>query len=210
MTVSGSIPHHRRISGTFTASKKNNSVGIIKSYLRVSKKQIVDLTLAKDKNTVNEILISSKEGFDIDKSWQILNYLITGEKDFSEHPFTKVIHPNNYTIPISKKEEQMMDDYYENGMKDVTGQIREIEVKIELSQGFVSPTEISELVSVLKNIDIVQLVKEADFDTFNGLGIYPEIWDNSTEHKEYVQGHFNNLFAFLQRANSENDFIIVH
>lgn len=185
-------------------------MGILKSYLRVSKKQIINLTLAQDKDAVNEILISSKERFDMDKSWQILNYLITGEKDFSEHPFTKVIHPNNYTIRISKKEEQIMDEYHENGMQNATEQIREIEAKIELSQGFIDPVEISELISVLQNIDIFQLVEEADFDTFNGLGIYPEIWTNSDEHKEYVQGHFNHLFSFLQRANSENDFIIVH
>ena len=185
-------------------------MGIIKSYLRISKEQIENLKSAKDENSVNEILKSSKEFFDIDKSWQILNYLITGEKDFSEHPFTKVIYPDNYTIEISEEEEKIMDEFHESGMQNETEQIQQIEAKQELSQGFVNTNEIKEIISKLESIKIEDIIEKANFDTFNEIGIYPEIWSNSDEHKEYVKDHYSNIFSFLQRANKESDFIIVN
>lgn len=185
-------------------------MGIIKSYLRISKEQIENLKSAKDENSVKEILKSSKEFFDIDKSWQILNYLITGEKDFSEHPFTKVIYPDNYTIEISEEEEKIMEEYYESGMQNETEQIQQIEAKQELSQGFVNTNEIKEIISKLESIKIENTVEKANFDTFNEIGIYPEIWSNSKENKDYIKEHFKSLYAFLQRANKENDFIIVN
>ena len=36
-----------------------------------------------------------------------------------------------------------------------------------------------------------------------------EIWSNSSESKDYVKEHFDNLFSFLQRAKREEDLIIV-
>ena len=81
---------------------------------------------------------TNKEYFDIDKSWQVLNYLIIGKKYFSEHPFENLIYPDNYTIIISDKEELIMETFYDNGIQNETEQIRQILSKQELSKVFVS------------------------------------------------------------------------
>lgn len=184
-------------------------MGIVKAYFRITKNEFDKLSSIKSHKELDEILKDAKEIFDIDQSWEILNYLITGEKYFSNHPFTKVIYPDNFSIQISEDEKKLIDDYYYNSRQDETEKIREILLKQELSQGFVNPDEVAEVISKLEQIDIEQIMDNADFDTFNEIGIYPETWDNSTEHKEYVREHFNNLFSFLQRAKEDEDWVIV-
>ena len=55
-------------------------MGIIKSYLRVSKEQIEDLNGVEDAAAIDKVLESSKERIDIDKSWEILHYLLLEKK----------------------------------------------------------------------------------------------------------------------------------
>jgi len=184
-------------------------MGIIKSYLRVSKEQVEKLSSIEYAESQKSISDEFKESFDIDKSWEVLNYLITGEKVYSENVFGKIIYPDNYTIPISEKEEEIMEAFYENGMQNETDEVRQIQAKQELSYGFVDTEEINEIVAELEKLEIEEIVKKADFDTFNEIGIYPEIWSNSSEHKDYVKEHFKNLLSFLQRAKEEEDCIIV-
>ena len=184
-------------------------MGTIKSYLRVSKEQIVKLSSIKFAESQKYISDEFKEIFDIDKSWQILNYLITGEKDFNENVFTKIIYPDNYTIPTSKEEDKIIEIFYENGMQDETEKVRQILAKQELSFGFVDAEEINAIISELEKLEIKQIIEDADFDTFNEIGIYPQTWSNSEEQKNYVRKHFDNLFSFLKRAKEEEDYIIV-
>ena len=184
-------------------------MAIIKAYIRISEDEIKKLAFIKSEEELNEILKERKEHFDIDVSWQVLHYLITGEKDFSEHPFSQLFHPDSHTIILSEEEERLMDEYVDNYMQNETDEIRQIEFKLELSQSFVNPLKIAEIISGLKKIDFNQIVSKADFDTFNQIRLYPEIWSNSTEHKDYIKEHYDSLFSFLQRAKKEKDYIIV-
>lgn len=184
-------------------------MGITRSYLRLTEEQIDALGALEEEPPLHEILKANQEAMDIDRSWEMLNYLITGEKEYSAHPFAKVIYPANHTIEISKEEAAVLDKHYEDGRAEATAEMQRIALKFELSQDYINPAEINAVVAHLAEFNMAERVAEVDFEALNALGIYPEIWNNSTDHQTYVLDHFNSLYAFLKRARDAKDFVVV-
>lgn len=186
-------------------------MGTVKRYTRVRQETIQELIGVASSEKVNELLSRCEEEFDIDKSWEVIHYLITGHKAyFGDHPFSIILNPENVTFEISEAE----DDFYweEVASKDPLSieKWKRIDEKINAQIAYLDNVDIKVLYQLMEEVDINKRIEDTDFEKLNQVGIYPENWTNSKDQKEYVEYHFSNLKLFLKRALDNGNYIIVH
>ena len=178
-------------------------MGIIQGYIRVRKTEIDSLSFIENYEDKRLILKGKEESIDIDKTWQFLLYLLTGEEHGTEHFITKLFYAGNSTIKITEEEY----DYTYEG-EDVK-RIEEIEMKINLNTSYLTPIEVKEIYNYLQSVCIEELFDNCDFDEVRRKNIYPGDWDISRGHKEYVVENYNKLNHFLERSVMAKNYIIV-
>lgn len=178
-------------------------MGIIQGYIRVGKREIDALSAIKNYEDKQLILKGMEESIDIDKTWQFLLYLLTGEEHGTEHFITKLFYAENSTIEITEEEYD-----YTYGGEDLN-RIEEIEMKINLNTSYLTPFEINEIYNYLQSVSIVELFNNCDFDEVRRKNIYPGGWNKSRGHKEYLVENYNKLNFFLERSVMAKNYIIV-
>ena len=186
-------------------------MGIVKTYSRIKPEFIISIIGLTDKTIIAESLNQASEHFDLDKSWEALHFLITGEKAyFGDHEFSMLLLPPNDTIGISEEE---YDFYWDNfNATDVKDRSRwnEIENKINGNVGYLNHNDIKRLGAVITALDMNHLLKQTNLEILNKNYVYPENWANSIRSKEYIKFHFDALDKFVRRANDANEFIVIY
>lgn len=180
-------------------------MGIIIGFSRVTKKEIEALSKITDFESQNLILQQAKEIMDIDKTWEVIHFLLTKEKYPIEHIASTIIYPDSYTLELPYSEEEI-ENIYETGTPEEVDKLMEEE---ELGVSYITNDEVVSIFDYLRTVKIDELIKDCDFDKLNGLGIYPEIWSESEELKKYVRENYDNLFSFFERAKNNKDYIVV-
>ncbi len=168
-------------------NKKYIVMGMVISYLRVTKKEIEVLTTITDLKSRNLIFNQAKEVVDIDKSWEVLHFLLTKEKYPTKHIGSKIIYPDLFTIESSFTEEQS-DTIYEAGSPE---EIDAFVMEMELDTNYLSPEQVVSIFDFLKLIKIKELITSCDFDKLN---------DSCYALKKLVLSNLSSLKAALLAA----------
>lgn len=79
---------------------------------------------------------------------------------------------------------------------------------------FIAATEtdrLSDIIELMKTVDIERLAENADFAAFREEGIYPDIWQDgdAASLKQELAQAFKDLLAFYEEAEKENRHILV-
>jgi len=185
-------------------------MGIVKTYRRFKKSDIEKIKQTNTQLEINEIFKSNIEFFDIDKTWEIIHYLITGHKAyFGEHIFSIVLSPENQTFNISDEEHDFYFDNCASKSPSIIKKCEEIEIKMGMQFSYLTDTDINQILEVMESTDMDSLIINTNFEELNVKQIYPENWTNSIEQKEYVKFHYQRLHDFLKRAQQDNNYVIV-
>ncbi|MDO4259220.1 MAG: YfbM family protein [Actinomycetaceae bacterium] len=122
---------------------------------------------------------------DIDKSWDGLHFLLTGESA------TDPIEDNRLSEAIVG-----VDFLGDEDSEDFAGSV--------------PADSVPDIVAALEAVDIGSLVAAADFSQFAEAELYPEIWDDDSEElREDLRRAFANVLAFYRTAAEKNYAVIV-
>lgn len=181
---------------------------------RYSRIHNIDLQKLGDQNVnvVNERLLGVLiEEFDIDKSWEAIHFLITGNKAYSgNHEFSQILSPSDQIFNISDQEYDFYYDEMSNDNQEIVDKWIKIERKIENQLGYLNPTKVKEICKIMLESNFRQILDETDLTELNTNGIYQQNWTNTKETKEYLTEHFSNLTEFLKRAIQTDDIVLVY
>ena len=130
--------------------------------------------------------IPEDDSMDLDKTWHALHFLFTGsdwEGDF----------PNGFLVSCGEP-------------------VGDVDVGYGPAKAF-TPTQVSEIMNFLENLDLVDLRKRFDPKKMHEMEIYPSIWDNSADpdqELEYVFGGLDELRDFVKETVSRQMALLVY
>lgn len=177
---------------------------IIVGFSRVTKKEIEALSKSTNFESQNLILQQAEEIMDVDKTWEVIHFLLTKEKNPNEHIASKIIYPDSYTLELPYSEEEI-ENIYEIGTPE---EVDKLMMEEELDVSYITDDEVVSVFYFLRTVKIDELINDCDFDKLNGLGIYPEIWSEDEELKKYVRENYDKLFSFFERVKNNENYIV--
>ena len=164
-------------------------MGMIGNYLRVSNEELeayLSDSSKLEKRVYNGNGQDDPSLLDVDKSWEALFFLLTGQalatSDEARPPFSWVLLPPNEIDP-----DQDM------GYGPAT---------------YTTAEQTKELSAAINNISSEEIKGRYDGDRMNDMGIYPEVWTEDIS-KKYLFDEFNSLKDFFTEAANNNQAVIV-
>ncbi|MFT3823573.1 MAG: YfbM family protein [Chitinophagaceae bacterium] len=133
-----------------------------------------------------EIENESDSMVDLDKSWDAINFMLTG-----------------------KTLEEIADAEPPLGMVLFSGQA--IDEEQDLGYGpaqYLTPEQVKEVDYVLSNISRDEFCSRYAAGTLNELGVYPESWTDEEDILTYLADNFESLKGFYADAASEDEAVI--
>jgi hypothetical protein len=160
-------------------------MSMIGNYRRVSERTLNDLLANPQK--ISEYLysedgVSSDESLDIDKSWHIIHFLLTGDAWESDPPWGDAVLGGT---PISEE-----DMGY--------GPAR-----------YLTPMQVRAVSQALATVSPEQLIARWDERRVADAELYPQIWDDSLENREYVSIYYDELRSLFATAAKNSEAMIV-
>ena len=156
------------------------------NYLRVSERTLNDLRADPSKvgDFLNEqVEFASDEYLDIDKSWHIIHFLLTGTESECDPPLGNVVM----------------------GGTKLSGE--------DMGQGscprYLTPTEVRDVSRALEAVSPEQLVARWDSRRIAAADIYPQIWDDSPENRDYVSDNYQEVRDLFAVAAENGDAVIL-
>ncbi|WP_312075108.1 YfbM family protein [Chryseobacterium sp.] len=160
-------------------------MGMIGNLLRVTESELEEYlknSSLLENETYNEEAINENLT-DIDKAWEGIIFLLTGEGlASSEHPLTKVLFSG-----------QLIDEEQDVGYGPAH---------------FLRPNEVIMLNDELSKITIENLRERFDPKKMTEEGIYPEIWDEGNDAFDYLAEEFKAVQKTFVDAAKHNQAII--
>ena len=156
------------------------------NYVRVSEHVLSELHANPSEvdDFLNEQQEDSPEGYlDIDKSWHIIHFLLTGTESECGAPWGNAVMGGA----------QLSDDDLGNG---------------EYPR-FLTPAEVRDVSGALETVSPQQLVERWDVRRISAADIYPQIWDDLPENREYVSDFYEELRDLFAIAGQNGDAIIL-
>lgn len=161
-------------------------MSMIGNLLRVTKTELEDYlkdsTLLENKIYNDESDVEDSNLVDIDKSWDGIIFLLTGQNfDNSNHELTKILF---------------------------SGQI--IDEEQDLGYGpaqYLTPEQVKDLNEKISNITKEDLRKKYDAKKMIELEVYPNVWENE-EEVEYLIEYFETVQEVYATASKNNEGII--
>jgi hypothetical protein len=185
-------------------------MGIIKGFSRISPKKIKNLRNVTDLEFVDATIKEVSENIDIDKSWEVLHYIITGQKAFhSDHEFAMILSPNRSTVEITEDEYDFYWDHPTTTDPELQRRWQTIDNKHNCRVDYLDTVDINKIITCMNEIDIHDRVSMLNFEELNENNIYPEGWAKDDESQQYIKLHFKNLLSFLTRAYKNKEYVIV-
>jgi hypothetical protein len=166
-------------------------VGIVATYLRITPEELVRLKQSPDTITAflyedldgdNTSRVLSDRCLDIDKTWHIIHFLLTGTLEGGEWPLSGAVLGGTPLCPS------------EIGY----GSIR-----------YLTPHEVSEVAAALALIPPDDLAQRLDLETLQELNIYPGVGTSTADELDYILPYYSDLIDFFQEAGEVGDAIML-
>lgn len=161
-------------------------MSMIGNLLRVTRTELEDYlkdsSLLENRIYDNESDEVDPKLVDLDKSWDGIHFLLTGETiESSNHPLTKVLF---------------------------SGQVIDEDQDLGYGPGqYLTPEQVKELNEQISKISIEELSKKYDSKKMIELGVYPNIWENNDEI-DYLTDYFKTIQEVYAEAAKNNEAII--
>ena len=161
-------------------------MGMIANLLRVTQSELEDYL---EDSSLLEDRIYDDEGdeqnlVDIDKSWDGIIFLLTGQNcgSTNDHPLVEILFSE---------------------------QIIDVEQNLGYSPAhYLTPKEVIELNNQISKITIADLKQKFDPEKMTELGVYPIIWDEGEEAFDYLANGFTDLQNVYAEAAKNGEAII--
>lgn len=165
-------------------------MGMIGNLLRVTKAELdaylEDSSLLEDKiysDEMNEDETENPKFVDIDKTWDGIIFLLTGQSlDTAEHHLTRILFSG-----------QLIDEEQDLGLGPAH---------------YLTPEEVVELNNEISKITVEDLKKKFNPEKMNALEIYPSIWNEGDDAFEYLMEGFSSVQQIFAEAAKNNEAII--
>lgn len=150
------------------------------------------LELFRKKSSLFESYLDSEDidknghRLDLDKSWDALNYLLTG-----------------HTLDTIEEAEPPLSDII------FSGQI--LDEDQDLGYGpaqYLEPEQVKEIHSALTGISVSDIREKYDAGVMNEKNVYPAAWKDNEEDKNFILDSFEDLKAFYEDAAEEGQSVI--
>jgi len=125
----------------------------------------------------------SNRHLDIDKTWQIIHFLLTGSAWEGEAPLRNAVLGGSV--------------------------IGDIDVGYGPAR-YLRPPEVSEVALALSAISPVMLWSRFDLKAARDNEIYPTGWEGNDTERDYAMDYFQQLKTFFDEANKQNEAIILY
>jgi len=120
---------------------------------------------------------------DIDKSWQLIHFLLTGDASGGDEPWCNVVMGGQ--------------------------EIGDVEVVYGPAR-FLLPDQVGEVDAALSSMTEDALWSRFDPQAIRKAEIYPEGWNGSESDRTYVLNHFKNLKAFFRDAAHAQEPVLLY
>ena len=120
---------------------------------------------------------------DIDKSWHIIHFLLTGETWEGKEPLRNVVLGGTL--------------------------IGEVDVGYGPAR-YLTPPEVREISKALSSISESSLWARFDRQAVLDHEIYPDGWEGNETERGYMQGYFGQLKVFFEEAAKQNESVILY
>ena len=161
-------------------------MSMIGNYRRVSAATLEDLRRNPEplaRFLYDDAASSSGDGLDIDKSWHIIHFLLTGDPWKGKEPWVNVVLGGT---PVSEESVGY-------------GPAR-----------YLTPPQVAEVAQALSTLSAEDLLARWDDEAIAEADIYPNIWDDeSPEELEYVSDNYEAIREIFARAAQNGDAMIV-
>jgi Domain of unknown function (DUF1877) len=159
---------------------------MICNLLRVSKTEL-DSYLQDSKlleTKLGSIIGESPIHLEIDKAWDGINFLLTGENIETDHELGEVMLPD-----------LVIDEHQDLGYGPAM---------------YLLPERVKELHDQIFNISPAEFKRKYDADVMEELGIYPGNWHDEDEMFEYLAEYFEEVQGFYAEAAKNKEVVIVY
>jgi hypothetical protein len=163
-------------------------IGII---LRVANQQLNDFlndSALLEEFSDSEGIEESGNQLDLDKSWDAINFLLTGHSldtiETAEPPLSQIIFSG-----------QIIDEDQDMGYGPAQ---------------YLKPEQVREINTALSKVSILDFRQKYNAGKMNEKGVYPQAWQDDEDEKDYLCDNFENLKAFYEKASQEGQAIITY
>ena len=166
-------------------------MGLVANYLRITPDELV--RLQQSPATISVFLYADLDGdftsrvlsdrcIDIDKTWHIIHFLLTGTLEGASWPLCGAVLGGT---PLCASEVGY-------------GSIR-----------YLIPHEVREVAAALAMIPGDELARQFDLEMLQGLDIYPGVGRSTAEELDYILPYYSDLVDFFQEAAEARDAILL-
>jgi hypothetical protein len=166
-------------------------VGIVANYLRITPDELV--CLQQSPATIGAFLYDDRDGdlssrvlsdrcLDIDKTWHIIHFLLTGTLEGGSWPLCGAVLGGR---PLGSS-------------KVGYGSVR-----------YLRSEKVREVAAALGVIPSDELARRFDLETLQGLDIYPGIGSSTAEELDYILPYYSDLVDFFQQAAEAGDALLL-
>lgn len=163
-------------------------IGIL---LRVTNEQLesflIDSALLEEFADAEDIEESGSQ-LDLDKSWDAINFLLTGHSvdtiETAEPPLSQVLFSG-----------QLVDEEQDMGYGPAH---------------YLTPEQVNEVSTALSMISASDFRQRYDADKLNEKGVYPQAWEDNEDEKDYLADNFEDLKTFYSKAAEEGQAIVAY
>lgn len=154
-------------------------MGIVASLSRVQKDKFEEMKKAK-KHPTKEFATNSVY---IDKSWEIISFILVGKLGPRENIYSEVIYPKEQLVYFQDKNyTEAINFSYPKRVKEINEEIQKISEN-----------------------DFRKLFEDRDFNKYK---IYPGNWTKSIEDYKYIFDSFKRIKELFENASKSNEYVI--
>ncbi|WP_258100815.1 YfbM family protein [Marinoscillum pacificum] len=166
-------------------------MGMIGSFIRLSEKELNEI---KNDSELLESKAFAEDAFDadwmldVDKSWEGLHYLLTGQS-------------------LADSE---VDGYPDGIRSKIVFSNQFVDPEQDLGYGpahYLTASQVKQADEELSKMNLEVLRKNIDWSDMQARNVYPQIWQES-EGPEYLFENFTDLKEFVKKAAEENEALI--
>ena len=128
----------------------------------------------------------SDRHLDLDKTWEAINYLLTG-----------------HTIDTIEEASPPLGHVFFSDHK--------LDDELDMGYGppyYIVPAQVKIISDALKDISPAKLLSKYNAQEFNQKNVYPNAWEDSEDHRDFIAEKFTQLKEFYSAAAMEGDAII--
>jgi len=161
---------------------------MIGNYLRLPEADVKNFIA--DPETIMDFLYPADDSqfpsarhLSIEKSWQVIHFLLTGDPWNGEEPLCNAVLGGT--------------------------EIGDVDVGYGPAR-FLTPVQVKAVSAALSNVSPESLWSHFDLQAIRNLEVYPHGWEGNDEEREVTQHYFSELKIFFEEAAKRNETIVIY